>query len=143
MKLAAAVGVLLLAVAAALWLAWRQGFVGEAALPGPLPAFQAHLLARGIDTVAQPVRRDLAEVQAHVHFKVLRSDGQVFFVLWCNSPEAAQRHLKRLQAAPSPSLPEANGSLVIYLTDWKAEEPLTRKVLEAFRSFDAARHASM
>lgn len=127
-----------LALVAGLWFAWRQGWVGETALPGPLPALQAHLRTQGLDTYARLTRRDLSDVNQRVHFQLVGRGERVFFVLWCNSPEAAQRHLQRLRQAPSPSLPQANGPFVLYMTDWPADDPLTRQVQAAFASFPAS-----
>lgn len=143
MKMIGLVLVALLALVAGLWFAWRQGWVGETALPGPLPALQAHLRAQGLDTYARLTRRDLADVNQRVHFQLVGRGQRAFWVLWCNSPEAAQRHVQRLLNAASPSLPQANGPFVLYMTDWPADDPLTRQVQGAFASFPAAGTAAV
>lgn len=128
----------LLAVGAGLWFAWRAGFVGAPPLPGPLGPLEAHLRTQGLDARGQLVQRGAsAGVRQHAMFRVAGTPERVFFVLWCDSPATAQQHLARLRSAPSPSLPHANGTLVVYLTDWPADDPLTRRVLAAFAGFGA------
>ncbi|NRF66452.1 hypothetical protein HLB44_05605 [Aquincola sp. S2] len=135
-------GVLLAVVGLALglWVAARFGFVGTPPpLPGPLAELQAHLRQQGIHTEGRLVRRGPWDrVHQHARFELLGRGERAFFVLWCHSPEIAQQHLQRLRAMPSPSLPQANGELVAYFTDWPADEPLTRQVLNAFTGFAAA-----
>lgn len=129
--------VALAGIVAGLWAAGRFGFVGEPPLPGPLAALQQHLRREGIDTDARLVQRGRwADLRQHARFQP-RGHDQAFFVLWCASPEVAQKHLQMLRSAASPSSPAANGELVIYLTDWPPDAMLTRQVLGAFARFDA------
>jgi hypothetical protein len=113
--------------------AWRQGLLGEAALPGPLGTLADHLRAEGIDTHASLVRRGAWDgVRLHARFQSVGERGRSFFVLWCESPEIALRHRDRLLKAPSPSHPQARGELLLYLTDWPENDPATQRVIAAF-----------
>ena len=141
--LGAALTVGLLALLAGGWFASQRGFLGEPTLPGRLGALQRHLASAGIDTHARQVHPGSWEgVRAMAGYTPHEDRSRVFHVMECSSPELAQRHLLRLRRAPSPCLPEANGTLVIYLTHWPADDALTRRVLDAFRRFPAARGVS-
>lgn len=137
-----ALGIALLAGLTALlvggWLAWRQGFLGEPVLPGQLGALQHHFAAAGIDTHARAVHPGSWEgVRAMAAYTPREDTGRVIHVMQCVTPDLARQHLRRLLQAPSPSLPEVRGTLVMYLTHWPADDALTRKVVEAFRRFPA------
>lgn len=128
----------LMALLAGGWFAWQHGFLGEPVLPGRLGALQRHFADSGIDVDARAVHPGSWEgVRAMAGYTPRDDRRRVFHVMDCATPEVAQRHLQRLQRAPSPSLPEANGTLVIYLTHWPADDTLTRRVLDAYRRFPA------
>ena len=125
--------VLLLGLAAGLWVAWQRGMLGEAALPGPLGALQEHLKREGIDTHAAVVRRGPWEgVRQHAIFRRVGQPDPPFFVVWFESPALAQKQRDRLLTAPSPSHPQVRGELLLYLTHWPADDPATRAVIDAF-----------
>jgi hypothetical protein len=126
--------VLLLGLAAGLWVAWQRGMLGEADLPGPLGSLQDHLKREGIDTHAAVVRRGPWEgVRQQAIFRRVGNPERPFFVVWFESPALAQKQRDRLMTAASPSHPQARGELLLYLTDWPADDPETRRLIEAFQ----------
>ena len=132
----------LMALLAVGWFAWQNVFLGKPVLPGRLGALESHSADSGIDVDARAVHPGSWEgVRAMAGYTPRDDRRRVFHVMECATPEVAQRHLQRLQRAPSPSLPEANGTLVIYLTHWPADDALTRRVLDAFRRFSATSSA--
>ena len=125
--------VLLLGLAAGLWVAWQRGMLGEAALPGPLASLQDHLKREGIATHAAVVRRGPWEgVRQQAIFRRVGHPDRPFFVVWFESPALAQMQRDRLLTAASPSHPQVRGELLLYLTDWPADDPATRAVIDAF-----------
>lgn len=137
-----ALGIAVLAGVAALlaggWFAWQRGFLGDPVLHGQLGALQRHFAAAGIETHARAVHPgSWAGVRAMAAYTPIEDRSRVVHVLECVSIEVAQQHLERLRRAPSPSLPEARGTLVVYLNQWPADAALTHRVLAAFRRFDA------
>jgi hypothetical protein len=131
-------------LAGGLWFARQGGFHwrGEVDrdVPPALVALHAQLRKGGVDSHVGLVRREHTEVRARALFTLHDDTGEnkVFFVSWCTSPEAALKRVQELQRAARPSLPEANGAFVLYMTDWPAGGVTTQRVQQAFRRFDAA-----
>ena len=125
---------------AGLWFALHSGLGGggdvDRDVPPALVALHGQLLKDGVVSKVGLVRREHSDVRARAIFTIHNGSERVFLVLWCTSDEAARKHVRELKTAARPSLPEANGPFVIQLTDWSAADPLTSKVLQAFRSFD-------
>jgi hypothetical protein len=130
--------VLLVGVAAGLWFAWHRGLVGDEPLPGPLAVLQDHLRREGLPTQAAVVQRGRWEgVRQQARFQLEGDAGRSFFVVWFATPELAQRQRERLLTAASPSHPQARGELLLYLTDWPADDPRTQRVIAAFQRWPA------
>lgn len=119
------------------WLANRGQGDPNARLPPPLDALQAHFVAAGIPVHGSLARAGGRERLRHnVHFAV---DGvqRIFFVQWYQTPDAALAYLQTLQRYPASAASLANGELVLAITDWPVDDPLTQRVRLAFQSFAA------
>lgn len=112
------------------WWLYRGGF-GAEPLPGALGSLQRHFAASGLQLDGMLVRHpQINEVHKSSSFRT--SDGRLFYVYWCRSPADAETTLQRLRKAPTRSLNAARGPLVIFFTEWPADDPLARQVLAAF-----------
>jgi hypothetical protein len=125
--------VLLAGLVGGLWFAWKHGFAGEQALPGPLGEVQEHLRREGIPTHARLVQRgQWRGARLHAQFELANERGQLFHIVWFDTPQDAERQRQALLVAARPSHPQVRGPLMLYLTEWPADAPATRRVIDAF-----------
>jgi hypothetical protein len=104
--------------------------------PGPLASLQRHMASQGIQTHATLVRMpQINEVLKHGRYNVKGHGDKRFYVYWCSSPKAALAVRERYEQAPSQGLQAARGVLLIYMTGWPADDPLSQRVLAAFNNW--------
>ena len=106
-----------------------------APLPGPLAALRDHFTAEGISIDADVLQgASWGEGRHRAGFRI-EATGRWLYVVWCDSPETARYLAERLTTSRSACLPMANATLAAVFTRWTVDDPMTRRVRDAFASF--------
>lgn len=130
---------LLAGLAAGLWFAWSHG-LGREALTGPIGELQQHLDREGLATRGSLVRRGTWEgTLQHARFTLVEGPPRGFYVVRFASNAFAERQRAALLAAPTPSLPQVRGTVLLYLPEWPAGDPATQRLIAAFHRWQPMR----
>jgi hypothetical protein len=122
------------------WLAsalgwWPRGDVARD-VPPELAALHGHFSRQGVETTVALVRREHAGVRYRAMFVAKDEARQAFFVHWCASDGAVRERVAALKASSAPPVVEARGLLVLQIAGWPADDPVARRIVQAFHGFD-------
>jgi hypothetical protein len=127
----------LIAAAAGGMVAWKFSF-GRGEVPvdvaPAIAALHAHLAAQGIDTDVFRVKNMSSHAETRALFSVRRSGKPTFFVYACRNAAGAARQLEDLQKSSPRTQPEANGSLVMNVSE-NPDDPVFEAVRRGFRTY--------
>ena len=122
------------------WLAFSMGWWprGDVArdVPPELAALHEHFRRGGVETTVALVRREHADVRYRAMFVAKDESRRAFFVNWCASGAAVRQRMAALKALSTPPVVEARGLLVLQIPGGPADDPATRRVVQAFHGFD-------
>lgn len=129
--------VALIAAAAGGAVAWKFG-LGRGDVPvdvaPSIVALHAHLAAQGIETKVFRVKNMSSHAETRALFTLKRAGEPSFFVYACRSAAGAARQLEDLQRSSPKTRPEANGSLVMSVSE-NPDDPVFEGVRQSFRQF--------
>lgn len=119
---------------------WGRQRRTSAPLPHTLAALRDHLHANGVRTSDEVLQEPSWGGTRYRAGFLIGDTDRLLFVAWCDRPETSHLVAERLTTSKTASLPLVNGTLVAFFNErWPANDPLTRRVRDAFSSFRADR----